>query len=292
MSDDETQKHLDLINNYLQEQNVGSDAPKEAPKQEARPEPVKEEVEVKAEEPAVELSPEDEARKKGWRPDGGELSAQEFLAREPLYKELKALRKEMKDRDKAIKSLVEFNKKTEKVGYEKALQELQMAKRDAITESNVEAVEEIDKLILDKQIEMSQVEAPTELPTEVVEFVDRNASWAKGTSAEDIEMQKKAHALDNAIAKANGGYTDARAHLVEVENAMKALYPHRFEQSKEKQPSPVMAESRQATGSAASAKKGKLTWTDLTPEEKRMAHYFKQSGGSVEEYLDKLAKVR
>lgn len=97
---------------------------------------------------------EAEARSMGWRPqeeyDGPEdswVSAEEYVARAPLYKGLSKQSRKIKRLEKAIQDLAAHNKAIADTNREARIRELEEAKEAALEEGNVKDVTKYDREI-------------------------------------------------------------------------------------------------------------------------------------------------
>lgn len=232
-----------------------------------------------AEESPRELSDfEKEQQLKGWNPNG-EKSAEEWLAAQPLYDEIKRRGKEIKQLKRTMDKLKEMVERAEQVAYEKAVAELSAHRDHAVQTGNSQAVVEIDDRI--KQLEPTKIE---EMPEAVAEFVDRHSEWLNGTSWEHMRMAKFTRERDAELGALNMGPEE---HMRVLEEHVKKEFPEYFGEVKIHKRNTV--ESGQDQGIA---KKGKKVYTinDLSPEQKKCVYDFERNNIMPrEKYIQMLA---
>jgi len=94
-----------------------------------------------------------EAMDLGWKPegkdkDGNTLSADEFLARRPLFNKIKNMHEKMDEMDSLIRELREDNKKIAQASIkekQELLQELKEAREKALDDLDADEVRNLDK---------------------------------------------------------------------------------------------------------------------------------------------------
>lgn len=159
--------------------------------------------EVKNEEPKIEVeaplvkeqdrSVEEKARAQGWLPaeeaiekgldPDDAVSAQSYLDRGPVIKQLKMEKQRNRTVAKQLDYLVNELKEAKTQGYEQALAELQMRRNQAYDDLDTSTVRELDDEIERQQHEKDQYlqqvkqhQQQTADP-EAIEFVQRNIDW-------------------------------------------------------------------------------------------------------------------
>lgn len=198
----------------------------------------------------VELNEiEQQASKKGWKPQDeyeGDpakwVSADEFLRREPLFDKINSLkteayqtRQEVSELRKTLTQLSEHHKRVRETEFNRALKQLQTARRDAMEDRDHDAVIELEERIDEvkdekrefeqqlKQEQRTQTAAPT---PEFVEWVKEN-----GWYMQEAEMHDDADgiALSFIQRKQKSGQTINPAEVYEhVSQRIKKLYPEKF----------------------------------------------------------------
>ncbi len=87
-----------------------------------------------------------------------------------------------------------------------------------------------------KEQEVSQPKQ--EVVPEALEFKDKHKNWFNYDSTENAEMTKLAIAYEQFLAKENPNMP-VKEVLVKIEDTLKKIYPHRFENQKQEQPAMV-----------------------------------------------------
>jgi hypothetical protein len=157
-------------------------------------------------EPDVEITTEDNkslveqiARAQGWNPEDGPLSAEEYIRRGPLLKEISARGKEVKNLSKDRDELREQNEKLQsemstiktlltEMQQEKimlSLQNLQTERRNAIQNGDVERVDAIEeelRKLSEKSQQYTDLKPKSDLPEQLQGFASRSqehTEWTK-----------------------------------------------------------------------------------------------------------------
>lgn len=153
---------------------------------------------------------EKEAAEKGWKP-GGPKSAEEFLRAEPLYDEIKARGKEIKELKRTIDEMKEFMDKQKEMGYRQALEELKSQRKEAISQGDVELVDDLDKKIKETEVEYAP-EKPKDNEFYANEFLGKYKSIMEQDDLFEAYVMKK----DSELAK-DGLPPKAHFKLLEME---------------------------------------------------------------------------
>ena len=228
-----------------------------------------------------------EAMAEGWQPDGKDkdgnsLSAQEYLARRPLFRRIKNLNEKIESLTNTVESLQEHNKiSSERAIAERKrlIEELKAAKKEAYNDMDIDEAKRIDeKLEALTEEEPPAVEQPkytkAQWDEKYQEFVDKN-SWYK----------------DNAglAAAANDFGREFIQHNPQA--SPDALYKHVEEKIKENFPDSFSTRRRSTavstnnTRTKPKAKTTKHTFNDIPEEHRQMARVIINSGVPEEEYL-------
>ncbi len=222
---------------------------------------------------------EQEQMKLGWKPDG-EKSAEEWARAKPLYDEIKNRGKQLSKMQEAIDQLTSHMKKQEEIAYQKALKKLNKEKQDAIERGDVQEVMEVEK----KYEEMNQ--QPKEPPAEVKQFFDKYSDIFNSSNYDEMQIAEFAYARDKQLG-AKGLPLDQ--HMKTLEEHMKKQFPNYFGYEKEvvaRNDSGVESTTSAAVAGHRPVKSGKLTFNDLTDEQKAVARNFEQLNiMSIDEYL-------
>ena len=249
----------------------------EVPKEESAEEEV---TEVVAEE-VNEV--EQEAVKKGWKPDGPK-SAEEFLRAEPLYEEIKARGREIKDLRVTLEELTSHMKKQQEIGYQKALHELKAERVEAIQEGDVEKVESLERQIKDTETGIEEATKPQEHPS-VTSFYERHNSWWSDPSYEAQEMRDFAAKRDIELSS-QGLSPDT---IIEtLESDLRYKFPKKFENKAQEEPMVVESNTREVRSEPST-----LRFSELSTTEKQLYRFLQDNNPmEAKEYLKELKKMR
>jgi hypothetical protein len=263
--------------NLLEEVKQGIEEQVEPEKLETKEdESVKDEVENTTTE-RVFTEIEKQAMESGWKPDG-EKSAEEFIRAEPLYAEIKARGKEIKELKATLDELKAHMDKQRELGYKQAYEELLEERKIAIELGDVKSVD-----ALDNKIRKQEKLLPPEVPTEVTTFVQRHADWINDPSFEAQEMRAFAKKRDEDLVRFN---LSAKEHLEVIEKDLRLKFPNRFK--KEEDTNTISAVESDLSPIRGSKGK-KYTLNDLTPEQKKCAiHFDKHKIMTIDAYIKQL----
>ena len=233
-------------------------------------------VEAQSEAPA-ELSIEDQARAVGWRPEGPE-SAEIFLAKKPLFEAIKARGKEVKELAATVNELKAHLNKQEAAAYKRALAELKAERRQAISLGDIEAVEQIDESIG----QMTPVEEGPDpaVAAAVSGFVERNSKWINDPSMEAEEIRQWVRARDVELVKFK---LDPAEHFARIEAEVKKKFNYDNEDT------PAVSRVESEYDSAPVKGKKKVSFNDLSKEQKDACRHFEKRGiMKADEYIKQL----
>ena len=282
----------ELITQKLAEKGITEDAerlPSETPEAETEKEE-KAEKEADVADNAIteeqtlepESSVEDEAKAKGWKPDGPK-SAEEFLRAEPLYDEIKARGKEIKELKKTMEEMKQFMTKQQQLGYKKALDDLQSQKTLAISEGDVEKVSELDVKISETSKNITPDK--TESIPEVQAFAEKHSKWLNDPSYECQKMREFVTKRDNELASFN---LSPEEHINIIDREVKQQFKDYFKEPVKDIPQVVESDSKPVKAE----KKLKFTFRDLSPEQKDCCRHFKKRGiMNEEDYIKSLIET-
>jgi soluble cytochrome b562 len=217
-----------------------------------------EQKEESAAEEKVLSSTEKLAVEHGWNPEG-EKSAEEFI--EFALDNLPERGKQLKRMQRTMDSLIEHNKKQEKIAYDRARQDLEQQRIVAIQHGDVESVRQIEQ-------ETQKLHPVQETHAAVVEFQERNSKWLSGSSTEEKAMQAFAFGMDSMLVSEQLSPDD---HMTKLQESLNEQFPDYFE-IKTKVRSPVAA----GTGSNVSKEehKSKFSVKDLSEQQRKIAEEF------------------
>lgn len=217
-----------------------------------------------------------QAMEHGWNPEGVEgkkhLSAEEFLDRQPLYDDIRSLKKQtrkLQDGIEAMKTMQDGIRARER---EKTIRELQASKKVALENENYDAVLEIDEYIAATRAE------PIGPKTNVVfeQWVDKN-EWYH----EDTERRQYADMIGAAIYQKNPNRPINEVYA-EVGKEVRARFPEKFGNNNRERPSPVEGAGKGRTGRTSS----KYSARDLPEGDRKIMETIVRSGAMTkDEYL-------
>lgn len=255
-------------------------------------------IEIIGEESSSSLNPnlaqEQTATKKGWRPQDefqgnpeDWVDAKEFLAREPLLKEVRDLKKhirtqrEQMDRDMQVISS-QFSQVSE-MAYRKAIDDLQAQRDLAIQDQDVQTVRVLDKKIDETALEHAKTQAQTrpqvrqrELQNEEMEQWRANNVWFDN----DKELQDDAVTLGLGYAAKNPNKTQADM-LQHVEDKIKKMHPDKFKSNQRTQVEDNKVEGRSSSPVLGKGK-SKLSWSELDDDERQVGRTLIKRGALKE----------
>jgi hypothetical protein len=235
-------------------------------------------IEPEAQEGEVEYSEiEQQAMEAGWNPEGVEgkpfVSAEEYVARQPIYDELHSLKKELRNQKKATEALKKMQAGIREREREKTIAELKAQRRMAVENDDYDAVDELNDQIAS---EKANKDAP--VGNEVFESWVEENDWYN----QDPEMRAYADLIGTGYVAQNEGIPQEQVFKY-VENEVKARFAGKFENPKRNQPSLAEPASR---GRAASGKGGKHRASELPEEDRSIMRTIVRSGAMTEaEYL-------
>lgn len=245
-------------------------------KSEAPPENDEADAKAKVEAKAIEM---------GWNPDKDSVdpskwvSAEEFVARAPLFEKNRKLSRKIKELESSINSLKGHYSKIESIAYEKALKDLKEKKIKAMEEFDHKTVAEIDEEIVDLKSKTARPQEKQTLLPEFVEWKERNPWYDADEEMKEVaDKAGRAYALSTPDADPEEVYRYA-------EKRVREKFPDRFRNKNKSQPSPVESPSRQT-------KPGKPTWGSLPEHFQRAGDKFVRNGIMTrEQYIDDLIKM-
>ena len=259
---------------------------------------VSEEKVTEQEVPSNLSAVEQEQVKLGWKPDG-EFSADEFKRRGELFQKISTQNKQIKELKDGLKNLTEHLTNTQRAAKEKVIKELQEERDSAVAEADVVKFREAEAKLAEtiKQPELAPITEIVEENPETVKFVkdffEKNKGWCNEETPENREMKEAAELIDAFLAKKaheSGKTLAVPEHLQLVEERVRALYPHRFENPKQNAPAAV---GRPTTSGDIKTSTASLVGR-LTPQQlqigKEFARLSKNSGGkyTLEQYAKEL----
>lgn len=249
----------------------------------------------------IELSEvEQKAHALGWRPQGeysgsNFVDADEYVRRQPLFERIDKQKQELLELREMVKQTTSGLSSIKKESYEAALRDLEAKRNNAVHTGDVETFNTFDRQMKEVQNKIAidpMVNAPIQAPTvpkEAIEFKSRNSHWYNNNSDENQEMVDAANQIDQFMAQqANkrGLQLDPAKHLKAVEDRVKALYPHRFENVKQSSPAAVGRSTTSTVGKSSNLV------SQLTPEQLALGEHFARviPNYTLEKYATTLQK--
>ncbi len=212
---------------------------------------------------------------------GGERSAKEYI--EYALKKLPKQKSEIDKLKIVLDELVAHNKKQDELALQKARTELEQNRLEAISRGNVEEVTKIEK----KQSELSTQKQ--EVPSEVLAFKEKHASWLNGTSYEELEMQDFVKRRSEQLGAKD--LSPAEHMRLLEDHVMKKFkdYFNRDEDSVETtKKETTQVDSSERSGTISPTKK-RYTVKDLTSAQLMAARYLEQRGVmTLSDYIKQL----
>lgn len=167
---------------------------------------------------------EREAWSLGWRPDKGPKTAGEYLRSGPLFREISTSHEKISKLESAIAEMTKHMTKQQELGYKKALDELQQARKEAIELGDISSVDQIEEEM--KKYNNSVTSSTSEFPKAYNDFLERNKFWIDDEAdLEAEEMRQFALNRENYL-KSRGKTPEQIADI--VEQNLKTKYPHKF----------------------------------------------------------------
>jgi hypothetical protein len=213
----------------------------------------------------VEYTPptiEQQALDQGWKPreeyEGDPdkwVSADIFVARKPLFEHISSQKKELNELRKALKSIANTQGEIRKQEFDKALQTLKAAKREALLENDADRVIDIDdKIDLVKTAQKSAIddlqnqvaEETQQLHPEMVAWVDKN-QWYQNDEAMRAWADVRGRQLSS------GGKTP-EVILKEISKEVREKFPNEFKnQNRDRASAVESSTSKTSSGSQSTS---------------------------------------
>lgn len=247
---------------------------------------------VQTEQTAPEYTPvEQKALEQGWKPkeefegeEGMFIDAPEFVRRGELFGKIEHQGKELKAVRQALEALKQHNTKIEQSAYDRALKDLQTARRTAIVEGETERAFQIEDQIEAVKTEKTRIAQEAAKPA-VVETNPVFQNWMDNNSwyTKDVAMQAVADRVGVEMARRGMPQEEVLQKVVEeVKNA----FPHKFTNPNRERPNAVEATNR--GGSSVSR-----TSDSLSEDERSIMRKIVSTGVMTEsEYKSQLKKSK
>lgn len=234
---------------------------------------------------------EQKALDMGWRPrdqfngsDEEFVDAKEFVNRQPLFDKISQSTREVKELRKQVQALQTHYTAVHETAYKKALADLKVQRRQALSDGDGERFDQLDDEIksVEKQVEQLQVEQAPQAPEIHPEF----AAWVDANSWYEKVGYMRAFADDlGPRIKAANPDLSPKAVLLKVQEAVKKEFPHKFQ-------NPNRAAAPNVEGSSNTGRKSSKPTFELTEQERTIMHTLERSGVSKEKYIADLKAIK
>lgn len=194
---------------------------------------------------------EQQAIAAGWNPDQDAVealgkdwvSAEIFMARQPMFDEIHKLRRALKNRDKDVDAIKQHLEMMRKKETEDSVKELKAKRREAMDLGDYDAVEEFEEQIEALKSSETSKKVEPEIPPEYIEWKAENTWYTT-----DAELTKYADLIGPGLLQEYSN--DVEAFYKAITNEVKARFPEKFGKAK----------ATQAAGAVESGK-GKVAST-------------------------------
>lgn len=226
-----------------------------------------------AEAPKELTASEKEAMEQGWRPKEefdpektGKrfVGADEYLDRKSFFDKIAAQKKEIEQArhqaqsvQKELERVRESVKRVEERSYQKALEDLNAQREAAVTENRVQDWHTIEAKMVKVHQEMADLNKPVVVEetkaeatpftptTEQSEFLERNRAWFTPNSYENNKMINRSLEIEQFLHQRRPDLSEGQ-RLQIIEEDIRKEFPHRFENPKREESSPVTTDSDRA----------------------------------------------
>lgn len=209
---------------------------------------------------------EAKARETGWKPleewQGDPrkwVPAEAWVANQPLVDQLRASRREIREKNKAIEAAQQHYARVHEAAYQRAMQELTAQKDQAIVEQDRDRVYEIERQMA--QVNAERAKAPVLTP--VVDPAYTQFAIDHPEIKADPQMAQFAIAYEKSLAEYE---PDIDKRLDETLAAVRVRFPDRFKNQRRQ--APAMVEGTATGAAAASNAPKKFSEADLSPMER------------------------
>jgi len=206
------------------------------------------EQEVVAEPELTEV--EQEAMQHGWTPEGVEgkrnLSAEEFMDRQPLYDDIRSLKKQTRKQQEAIDAMRQMQEGIRKRAAEEAIAKLNAQKKTALENENYDQVIAIDDEIAAQRASESAPETQTNIAFE--QWVDENEWYTQ-----DADMKQYADIVGAGYYQQNQNRSTQEVYDY-VTKEVKKHFPEKFGNVNRTKPSSVEGATKGRTVTSPKSK--------------------------------------
>jgi hypothetical protein len=208
-----------------------------------------------------------------------------------FFKKIEAQNRKIEELIEFNRQAVEYGRKADKAGYEKALRDLQIEKINLIKNADAEGVLRVEQQTEVVKEQIKEFEKPIlrqpepVMDSESIAFRERNAEWINGSSLEDKKMQAMTRAVITYLQETEPNISSKDA-VARIESELKEKFPNRYPSEYKDRPSLVGT----STTSSKEGKKSNLT-NRLTQQQKDFVRKAQEYGSKLtqEEYAKQLA---
>lgn len=231
---------------------------------------------------------EQEAISRGWNPEGVEgkrnLTAEEYLDRQPLYDDIRSLKKETRKLREGLDAAMASVEGARKRAAEEAIAKYKRQKAEAYEQEDFEAVVELDEKIADVKAEAEAQEAPSNEAYN--EWVEQNEWYL-----EDANMREYADMIGIGYANKHPEVPMEKVYAYVAKETLKRYplddggdeYEEEEEAPRRKRRSPVEGARR---GRSQKGVRTRHTARELTPDERQiMRTVLRSTKMSEQDYL-------
>lgn len=251
--------------------------------------------------PVLEQAYEDRAKGLGWKPQedfSGDPAdwrpAKEFLDRQPLFDKIHSLKNELFHQKKSFEQdldvIKQHVKQLSETEYKKALSDIKLQRRLAVSEGDVQAVDAYDTQI--EQLQTSRpkiVEAPKQAePNPIfIEWADANKWYST-----DQELRQEADTIATGYVAQHQGRATTEMVLNYVKSRIEKMYPEKFAAKTPKQ-EVASVESGGASGGGVTRSSSKLKEGDLSEQERHVMNTLVKRGVLTKaDYIKQLEEAK
>ena len=238
-----------------------------------------------------ELTPtEQKALAMGWRPkdefQGSEdefIDAKEFVRRQPLFEKIETQSRQLKNVTKALAQLKEHYTKVQEAEYNRAIQDLKLQRKEALSAGDGDSFEKLDDKIKEAETQKAHLDTLNVDPPASEEAHPEFVSWKARNSWYDTVGYMKTFA-DSEGRKLHARGLAPELVLKEVEKLVRKEFPDKF-----RNPNKDAAPDMERSGGLQ--KKGQEFQMDEV-ERRVMNDLVRQKVMTKEEYIRDLKKVK
>lgn len=214
---------------------------------------------------------EEQAIAAGWNPDqeaveaSGKdwVSAEVFVARQPMFDEIHKLKKALKNRDKDVAAIKQHLEMVRQKDAETSVKELKAKRREAMEIGDYDAVDDLEDQIeavkKDAETGSSKEDTP-EIPQEYIDWKAENPWYGQSGDPDLTEFADGvAQVILSKHLTADGQIADVEDFYNEISERVKKHYPEKFGKTKQ---------TTQASAGAVESGKGKARGTQRKASKK------------------------